>query len=61
MRLRSDQLTSNIYDLCEQILSKIDNQIWQIESQYRQRTEIDHILGESAERVLKRLVNDDPD
>lgn len=61
VRLRSDQLTSNIYDLCEQILSKIDNQIWQIESQYRQRTEIDHILGESAERVLKRLVNDDPD
>lgn len=61
LKLQSDQLISNIYDLCEQILSKIDNQIWQIESQYRQHTEIDHILGESAERVLKRLVNDEPD
>lgn len=55
LKLQSDQLISNIYDLCEQILSKIDNQIWQIESQYRQHTEIDHILGESAERVLKKV------
>ncbi|KAI5969785.1 KIP3 [Candida margitis] len=58
---RFDQLTSTIYDLCEQIMSKIDHQIFQIESQYRQRTEIDHILGESAERVLKRLEDEEPD
>ncbi|KAI5961641.1 KIP3 [Candida pseudojiufengensis] len=53
-----DHYISIIYNLRDQIISKIENQIVQIEKQYSQSYEIDHILNESANQQLKRLQDD---
>ncbi|KAI5952687.1 KIP3 [Candida jiufengensis] len=55
---QQNQYISTIYNLRDQIISKIEHQIIQIESQYSQPYEIDHILGESAKQTLKRIQND---
>lgn len=46
-----------IYDLCEQLLIKVSNQLPQLELQYRQPTDLDYILEDSATQTLKRLQN----
>ncbi|EMG50460.1 KIP3 Kinesin-like protein KIP3 [Candida maltosa Xu316] len=48
-----------IYDLCEQLIMKIKNQLPQLEDQYSQRTDTDYILEESALLTLKRLEGED--
>jgi kinesin family protein 18/19 len=44
-----------IIDLCEQLISKIDLQIDELESQYASPNEIDHILEGSSQHMLKRM------
>ncbi|KAI3406253.2 KIP3 [Candida oxycetoniae] len=46
---------STIYDLCEQVISKVHTQIPEIEEQYKQSYDVDYILGESATQTLSKL------
>ncbi|KHC35323.1 kinesin family member 18/19 [Candida albicans P76055] len=48
-----------IYDLCEQLISKIEYQLPQLESQYSQPTDLDYILEDSAMQTLKRLQDEE--
>lgn len=55
----SNDIILRIYDLCEQLLIKVSNQLPQLEHQYRQPTDLDYILEDSATQTLKRLQNED--
>ncbi|RCK64557.1 Kinesin-like protein KIP3 [Candida viswanathii] len=55
----SNELVFRIYDLCEQLLIKVSNQLPQLEHQYRQPTDLDYILEDSASQTLKRLQNEE--
>ena len=55
--LESNQ-ESTIRDLCEQIVSKLNSQIPEIEEQYSQQYEVDYILGDSAMQGLSKLQNE---
>lgn len=48
-----------IYDLCEQLILKIEYQLPQLESQYSQPTDLDYILEDSAMQTLKRLQDEE--
>ncbi|RCK57669.1 Kinesin-like protein KIP3 [Candida viswanathii] len=54
-----NDLVFRIYDLCEQLLIKVSNQLPQLEHQYRQPTDLDYILEDSASQTLKRLQNEE--
>ncbi|KAK6459585.1 P-loop containing nucleoside triphosphate hydrolase protein [Scheffersomyces xylosifermentans] len=48
-------ILNTMANLCEQLISKIDSQIPELESQYSRPNDIDYIFNESAEQVLKKL------
>lgn len=49
------QSSSIIIELGEQLISKIDSQITELESQYNSRNELDYLFNEKSEHVLRRL------
>ncbi|ABN64574.2 kinesin motor protein [Scheffersomyces stipitis CBS 6054] len=55
--LKNDDIAvvNTLADLCEQLISKIDYQVPELERQYSQPNEIDLILVESTQQILKKL------
>lgn len=52
---RKNSQIDQLVTLCEQLLSKIDNQIFDLESQYSKPSDIEYIFNESAQQMLKRM------
>ncbi|KAK6204745.1 kinesin motor domain-containing protein, partial [Scheffersomyces amazonensis] len=51
----SENLPTSIFNLCEQVIIKIDRQIPELEQQYSKPNDIDYILNDSSEQIIKRL------
>ncbi|CAK9439168.1 uncharacterized protein LODBEIA_P33920 [Lodderomyces beijingensis] len=56
---QSSQEMVTIFNLCEQIVSKVDVQVQEIEELYTSQYEIDYILSESAMQTLLRNQNEE--